>query len=176
MIHNSSSPPPILSVRFTRSTNASSCRYRVFFLLHGTKPFATNSRVTVLCSPRSLRTAVNCLLTAYTEDFRDPPHYSTLHHLLRHFPDRDSKKQCHVLLEQFQYDEENNPSNVDDNNNYRHQNSSSHSLANQRGLDYVTPCNILEMSSTMIAEQLTIVDAVCCIDHEPIAVNVRACF
>ena len=138
------------------------------------KPLHLSSRVTVSCSSRSLRTAVSCLLSAYTEDFRDPPHYSTLHHLLRHFPDRESQKQCNVLLEQFQYDEENNPSNLDDNNNYRHQNSSSHYLAHQRGLDYITPCNILEMSSTMIAEQLTIVDAVCCRDNELIG-GERSC-
>lgn len=56
------------------------------------------------------------------------------------------QKQAENLLEEFRQLEE-NPSSDTTNNN-------------QQGFDYVTPWNILDMSSTTIAEQLTIVDAV----------------
>ena len=99
--------------------------------------------------------AIACLLNAYKEDFCEPPRYSTLHYLIKHIPDKDLQKQGQTLLEQLGKDEENMKSDVDNNNN-----SKKNYLCNQQGFDYLTPWNLLEMSSTTIAEQLTIVDAV----------------
>jgi hypothetical protein len=61
-------------------------------------------------------------------------------------------------LEEFEKKEENLSSNTDNNNNHHHH-SKDGSVYNQKGFDYITPWNILDMSSTTIAEQLTIVDA-----------------
>ena len=107
---------------------------------------------------RSLRIAIICLLNAYKEDFNDPPRYSILNHLLNNFSDKDVQKQAHNLLEEFQQLEENSPS--DTTNTCNPLKSKDDSLYNQQGFDYVTPWNILDMPSTTIAEQLTIVDAV----------------
>ena len=73
-------------------------------------------------------------------------------------PERDIQKHGQKLLEEFKKDEETNKLNIDNNNN---DNSKTSSVYNEKGFDYLAPWNILEMSSTMIAEQLTIVDAVC---------------
>jgi hypothetical protein len=102
---------------------------------------------------RSLRMAITCLLNAYKQDFYDPPRYSTLNHFLKHIHDTDLQKQGKILLEQLKKDEESLP--IDVNNN-----SKNDYLYHQKGFDYLTPWNILDMSSAMIAEQLTIVDAV----------------
>jgi hypothetical protein len=99
---------------------------------------------------------ITCLLNAYKEDFHEPPRYSTLNHLIKHIPDRDLQKQGQILLEQLRKDEENMTTNVDNNNNLKND-----VLYNQKGFDYITPWNILDMPSTIVAEQLTIVDAVC---------------
>ncbi len=106
---------------------------------------------------RSLRVAITCLLNTYKEDFNDPPDYSTLNHFINHIPDKDLQKQGQNLLEELENKEENIPSDTDNNNNH----SKDGSVYNQKGFDYLTPWNILDMSSTIIAEQLTIVDAVC---------------
>jgi len=98
---------------------------------------------------------ISCLLNGYKEDFCEPPRYSTLYHFIRHIPDKDLQKQGQTLLEQLKKDEENMKSDVDNNNN-----SKKNYLYNEKGFDYLTPWNLLEMSSTTIAEQLTIVDAV----------------
>ncbi len=102
--------------------------------------------------------AIICLLNAYKEDFNDPPHYSILNHLIKHIPDRDIQKQGQNLLEELKNDEDNHELDTTINNN---NSSKDISLYNQKGFDYLTPWNFLDMSSTTIAEQLTIVDAVC---------------
>lgn len=56
---------------------------------------------------RSLSTALICLLTAYKEDFYDPPDYIILNYLLKHSPDRDLKNQCRSLLNRFVNEGEN---------------------------------------------------------------------
>lgn len=106
---------------------------------------------------RSLRIAVACLLSAYKEDFNDPPRYSILNHLKSNFLDEEVQKQIDNLFEEFRQLEDNPPSNTLNNNDLK---SKDDALYNQQGFDYVTPWNILDMSSTTIAEQLTIVDAV----------------
>jgi hypothetical protein len=103
--------------------------------------------------------AIACLLTAYKEDFSDPPCYLTLNYLIKHIPDRDLQKQGQLLLEELKINEENIKLDIDNNNNNNH--SKNDDVYNQKGFDYITPWNLLEMSSTTIAEQLTIVDAVC---------------
>ena len=90
-----------------------------------------------------------CLLTTYKEDFQDPPRYSTLVYLMKHIPDREIQTQCRTLLEKFKLEDENGFSSTSpDGNTIR------------RGLDYILPWNLQDMSSSMVAEQFTIVDAV----------------
>ncbi|CAF2498861.1 unnamed protein product [Rotaria sp. Silwood2] len=62
-------------------------------------------------------------------------------------------KPSQTLLEDFKIDEETNQLNNDNNK------SKTNVLYNEKGFDYIQPWNILEISSTIIAEQLTIVDA-----------------
>jgi hypothetical protein len=112
---------------------------------------------------KSLRMAITCLLSAYKEDFNDPPQYSTLNHLINHIPDKDLQKQGQNLLEELKRKEENISPDTDNNNNQHH--SKDGFLYNQKGFDYLTPWNILDIPSTTIAEQLTIVDAVCYINN-----------
>jgi hypothetical protein len=45
--------------------------------------------------------ALICLLTAYKEDFYEPPTYTTLNYLLKHAIDRDLQNQCRSLLNRF---------------------------------------------------------------------------
>jgi uncharacterized protein YehS (DUF1456 family) len=101
--------------------------------------------------------AITCLLNAYKEDFSDPPCYSILNYLIKNIPDRDIQRQAENLLEELQKDEENNQLNIDNNNNHQLLNNY---IYNQKGFDYMTPWNFLDIPSTTIAEQLTIVDAV----------------
>ncbi|UJR28280.1 hypothetical protein I4U23_009528 [Adineta vaga] len=103
---------------------------------------------------KSHRTAITCLLNAYKEDFCEPPYYATLNHLSAHLSDDEIQKQCHRLLEELKNEEDNLTSDVDKNNN-----SKKNYLSYQKGFDYLIPWNLLEISSTIIAEQLTIVDA-----------------
>lgn len=58
---------------------------------------------------RSLSMALTCLLTAYKEDFYEPPNYTLLHHLLRHVPRGDDalEHQCQSLLNRFLRDGKN---------------------------------------------------------------------
>jgi hypothetical protein len=98
--------------------------------------------------------ALTCLLNVYKHDFCDPPRYSTLNHFIKHIHEKDLQKQGHLLLEELKKEEENISTDVNNNtklNDY---------LYNQKGFDYITPWNLLDISSTTIAEQLTIVDAV----------------
>ncbi|CAF4438749.1 unnamed protein product, partial [Adineta steineri] len=116
----------------------------------------------------SLSTALTCLLTAYKEDFYEPPHYSTLSYLLEHVPDQDFKKQCQNLLHRFLkegadiFHSDSNIStstnDVDNNNNSR-TSYTDELLYNQKGFGTSAQRNFLDMSSVKIAEQLTIVDA-----------------
>ena len=119
------------------------------------KNSSTKSDLFFLC--RSLRIAVACLLNAYKEDFNDPPRYSILNHLKINFLDQEVQKQTDNLLEEFHQLEENPLSDTTNNIDSK---SKDDALYNQQGFDYVTPWNILDMPSTTIAEQLTIVDAV----------------
>jgi hypothetical protein len=106
--------------------------------------------------------AITCLLNAYKEDFSDPPYYSTLNHLIKHIPDRDLQNQGQTLLEEFKKNEENIQFDLDNNNNNSNNNNSKNDYVyNRKGFDYLTPWNLLDISSTIVAEQLTIVDAVC---------------
>lgn len=100
--------------------------------------------------------AIICLLTAYKEDFIEPPYYTTLNYLITNLPDRDIQKQGENLLEDLKNDEENNSCDINNNPNQMKNDS----IYNQKGFDYITPWNFLDMPSTTIAEQLTIVDAV----------------
>ncbi|CAF0844907.1 unnamed protein product [Rotaria sordida] len=102
----------------------------------------------------SLHVAITCFLNSCKEDFYHPPRYSILNHFIKHIPDRDLQKQGQTLLEEFKTDEETIKLNNNNNNNLK-----TNFLYNEKGFDYIKPWNILEMSSTMIAEQLTIVDA-----------------
>lgn len=102
------------------------------------------------------------LLHNYKEEFSEPPRYSTLSYLIKNMPDRDVQKEGQSLLEELKKEEENTQSNTDKNNNNNKSRNSY--LYNEKGFDYVKPWNILDMPSTMIAEQLTIVDAVCLIN------------
>jgi len=101
--------------------------------------------------------SIACLLNAYKEDFFDPPCYTTLNYLIKNIPDRDLQKQGQLLLEEFKINEENIKLDIDNNNNH----SKNDYVYNQKGFDYITPWNLLDISSATIAEQLTIVDAVC---------------
>lgn len=103
--------------------------------------------------------ALICLLTAYKEDFYDPPDYTTLNYLLKNSNDRDLQKQCRSLLNRFLNEGENifkidsinlGLSEVDSNNN--------NSSRNEFG--YETHIDIHDLSYGIIAEQLTIIDAV----------------
>jgi hypothetical protein len=49
----------------------------------------------------NLSTALICLITAYKEDFYEPPLYTTLHYLYKHALDRDVQNQCRSLLNRF---------------------------------------------------------------------------
>jgi hypothetical protein len=51
--------------------------------------------------------ALSCLITAYKEDFYEPPSYKTLNHLLKHVIDYDLQNQCQSLLCRFLNEEEN---------------------------------------------------------------------
>ncbi|CAF1558196.1 unnamed protein product [Rotaria magnacalcarata] len=108
-------------------------------------------------SVKSLRTAMTYFLNSYKEDFCEPPYYSTLNYLIKHIPERDLLKQCQILLDELKKNEENIQSNIVDNNNNDKLNGTC--IYDEKGFNYIKPWNILEMSSTMIAEQLTIVDA-----------------
>ena len=114
-----------------------------------------------MCLYRSLRTAINCLLSTYKEDFNEPPRYSTLHHFIKYVPEKDLQKQGQILLEEFKQLEEKQETNRSDSSIKSNEHSKILSNYNRKGFDYITPWNILEMPSTTIAEQLTIVDAVC---------------
>lgn len=116
----------------------------------------SDERLSLLCS-RSLRLVIRCLLNSYKEDFHEPPRYSTLTYLMKQIPDRELQHQCQKLLEQFKDEEDADASNVDKNNNF----SLGDHLYSQRGFDYVSPWSLLDMPSAVVAEQLTIVDAVC---------------
>lgn len=107
---------------------------------------------------KNLRVAIVCLLTAYKEDFNEPPQYSTLHHFIKHVPEKDLQKQGQKLLEELKQleEKETNRSDSSIKSNGYSKNQLTH---NQKSFDYMTPWNILEMPSTTIAEQLTIVDA-----------------
>ena len=96
---------------------------------------------------------MSCLLNTYKEDFNEPPRYTTLTYLVKRIPDRELQSQCQNLLAQFQRDEDQLQSSTDRNNNTSNSDY-------QQGVDYIAPWNLLAMSSTMVAEQLTIVDAV----------------
>ncbi|CAF4663001.1 unnamed protein product, partial [Rotaria sp. Silwood2] len=132
---------------------------------------------------RSLSTALICLLTAYKEDFYEPPYYTTLNHLLKQTIDIDVQNQCLSLLDRFLNEENisqldsniftltqdiNNNNNNNNNNNYlKHLHGDD--LYNQKGFDCNTPRNFLEMSNVVVAEQLTIFDAEllkCVLPHE----------
>ncbi|CAF3953770.1 unnamed protein product [Adineta steineri] len=104
---------------------------------------------------KNLRLAITCLLSSYKEDFCEPPYYPTLNYLLKHLPDKDIQKQGEILLEQLKNNEEDRTSDVDNNNNKPKRTY----LSQQKGFDYLLPWNFIEMSSTTVAEQLTIVDA-----------------
>ncbi len=108
---------------------------------------------------RSLSTALICLLTAYKEDFYEPPTYTTLNYLLKHSIDRDLQNHCRSLLNRFINEGENidistGISEVDNNNN----NNSKNLHTNE--FDYDTQMHILELSHIIVAEQLTLIDAV----------------
>jgi hypothetical protein len=51
--------------------------------------------------------ALSCLLTAYKEDFYEPPTYITLDYLLKNVIDPDLQKQCRNLLDRFLNEGEN---------------------------------------------------------------------
>ncbi|CAF0923918.1 unnamed protein product [Adineta ricciae] len=106
---------------------------------------------------KSLRAAIICLLNTYKEDFVEPPYYSTLNHLMSQLPDEDVRIHSHTLLEQLKNEEDHQTSDIDNNNN--NNNSKKNYLSYQKGFDYLIPWNLLEISSTIIAEQLTLVDA-----------------
>ncbi|CAF0925830.1 unnamed protein product [Adineta steineri] len=117
---------------------------------------------------KSLSTALTCLLTAYKEDFYEPPHYSTLNYLLEHVPDQDFKKQCQNLLHRFLkegadifHSDSNIRTSINDvdNNNNSRTSYTDELLYNQKGFGTSAQRNFLDMSSVKIAEQLTIVDA-----------------
>jgi hypothetical protein len=105
---------------------------------------------------RSLRKAVEYLLNENKLDFYEPPRYSTLVYLTKNLPARELQDQCCRLLEQFRHDEDQSQSTVDQTTLL----SENDSLYNQRGFDYIAPWNFLDIPSTTVAEQLTIVDAV----------------
>jgi hypothetical protein len=48
-----------------------------------------------------------CLLTAYKEDFYEPPSYAILHYLMKHADDQDLRNQCQNLLHRFLNEDEN---------------------------------------------------------------------
>jgi len=50
---------------------------------------------------RSLSVALTCLLTAYKEDFYEPPIYKTLNDLKKNLIDPDLQNQCQNLLDRF---------------------------------------------------------------------------
>ncbi|CAF3612296.1 unnamed protein product [Rotaria sordida] len=125
---------------------------------------------------KSLSIALICLLTAYKEDFYEPPYYTTLNYLFKQTIDIDVQNQCQSLLDRF-LNEENIPrldsniftftQDIDNNNNSK--NLHSDDIYNQKGFDWNTPRNFLEMSHVVIAEQLTIFDAKllkCVLPHE----------
>ncbi|CAF3365156.1 unnamed protein product [Rotaria sp. Silwood1] len=103
---------------------------------------------------KSLHIAITCFLNSYKEAFCEPPRYSTLSHFIKHIPDKDLQQQGQTLLEELKDNEDTNQVN-NDNNNYLKNNF----LYNEKGFDYIKPWNLLEMLSTIIAEQLTIIDA-----------------
>ncbi|CAF2104643.1 unnamed protein product [Rotaria magnacalcarata] len=125
---------------------------------------------------KSLSMALIYLLTAYKEDFNEPPYYTTLNYLLQQITDRDVHNQCQSLLNQFLKEENTSKStptmftlthDIDNNNNSK--NLLTDNVYNKKGLEYSIPKNLLEMSHVMIAEQLTIVDAEllkCVLPHE----------
>ncbi|CAF3309725.1 unnamed protein product [Rotaria socialis] len=125
---------------------------------------------------KSLSMALICLLTAYKEDFNEPPYYTILNHLLQQITDRDVHNQCQSLLNRFLTEENTSKStptmftlthDIDNNNNSK--NLFTDNIYNQKGLEHSIPKNLLEMSHVMIAEQLTIVDAEllkCVLPHE----------
>jgi hypothetical protein len=111
---------------------------------------------------RSLSNALIILLNTYKEDFYEPPSYSTLHYLLKHTIDRDIQNQCRSLLNRFINEGENifksdtpnsSISEVDSNNNSKNFHTDE--------FNYDTQMNILDLSHVILAEQLTIIDAVC---------------
>jgi hypothetical protein len=109
---------------------------------------------------RSLSNALICLLHSYKEDFYEPPAYPTLRYLLKHTIDREVQNECRGLLNRlinegesiFKSDNPNSISEVDSNNNSRHLSPDEFS--------YDTHMNISDLSHVIIAEQLTIIDAV----------------
>lgn len=137
---------------------------------------------------RSLSTALVCLLTAYKEDFYDPPHYATLNHLLQQTIDTDVKYQCQSLLNRFLNEENNQKLSTTNlfqivfhfpyrnlsfipldtyglkpdinNNNNNSKALLTDDIYHEKDFDYNTERSLLEMSHVMIAEQLTIIDAV----------------
>ncbi|CAF4539058.1 unnamed protein product [Rotaria sp. Silwood1] len=127
---------------------------------------------------KSLATALICLLTAYKEDFYEPPYYTTLSHLLKQTTDIDVQNQCQSLLDRFINEEyisrlDSNiytcTQDINNNNNNNSKYLHTDDIYNQKGFDYNTPRNFLEMSHVVIAEQLTIFDAEllkCVLPHE----------
>ena len=51
--------------------------------------------------------AITCLITAYKEDFYEPPCYAILHYLLENVNNRDIQNQCQNLLDRFLNEGEN---------------------------------------------------------------------
>ncbi len=108
----------------------------------------------------SLSNALIVLLNTYKEDFYEPPIYSTLHYLLKHTIDRDIQNQCRSLLNRFinegenifKLDNPNSLSEVDSNNNSKYFHTDE--------FNYHTQMNISDLSHVILAEQLTIIDAV----------------
>ena len=109
---------------------------------------------------RSFSNALIVLLNTYKEDFYEPPTYPTLNYLLRHTIDRDVQNQCRSLLNRcinegeniFKSDEPNSISEVDSNNNSKH--------FHPDQFHFHPQMNITDLSHVVLAEQLTIVDAV----------------